>query len=245
MSEKSSFVNPLSAAIGKATGVFTRPKLQRRALTAHAASELISAAQLSSVLLDLKENGIKTQDKEQPEEKTEISEEPLTVLSPRLTTWREDSAAIKVAGMAVDSSSRTERNTYEPRRNSDTAIPTQNNSKSLLMKDKNCRTSIHCLKVKEIITETLQAQLGNLEYNHRECGDKSRIISQIIEKRTKALNTSQYKVTVVVYIGALRDKGIELATQCVWSPGVDYFAMATYKNDTVFASGIVFATIFE
>lgn len=245
MSEKSTFAKPLSAAIGKATGVFTRPKLQRRAFTAHAASELISAANLSSVLLDLKENGpTKTQDKEPEskpeEEKTEVIDDSpnvLTVLSHRLSTCNGDGTGI------VDSNSKTEGNACEPRRKSDTAVPNQNNNK-YSAKDKNFK-SLSCVKVKGIISEILKIHVGNMEYNHRECGEKCRVISQIIEKRVKTLNNSQYKVTVLVFIGAIRDKGIELATQCIWSPAEDYFAMATYKNDTVFASGIVFATIFE
>ncbi|XP_031562867.1 tctex1 domain-containing protein 1-A-like [Actinia tenebrosa] len=242
MSEKSNFTKPLSAALGKATGVFTRPKLQRRAFTAHAASELISAASLSSVLLDLRENGTKSQDKIQTEqEKPEVIDDaPNVLISHRLSTCHGNGTGI------VDSKTKTEGNVHEPRRNSDTAVsnnPQLQNNK-FIAKDKDF-TSLNCFRVKNIISETLKAHVGNMEYDHQECGEKSRVMSQIIEKRVKTLSNAQYKVTVMVFIGAIRDKGIELATQCVWSPAEDYFAMATHKNETVFASAIVFATIFE
>ncbi|EDO33654.1 predicted protein, partial [Nematostella vectensis] len=100
-------------------------------------------------------------------------------------------------------------------------------------------------KLKAIIAEMLNAHLQNVEYNHRLCCEKGRLISQAIERSVKSLNCCQYKVTALVFIGAVRDKGIELASQCAWDPDTDYFAMATFTNETLFASGIVFPTVFE
>lgn len=101
-------------------------------------------------------------------------------------------------------------------------------------------------RIKEIISKVLASHLDNLvEFCPRTCAEKCRLISQMIEKSVKSLCSSQYKVMALVFIGAIRDQGIELASQCYWSPHSDHFTMATYKNDSLYASGIVFATIYD
>ena len=83
-----------------------------------------------------------------------------------------------------------------------------------------------------------------MEYNHEICGVKCKTISQMIENGVKSLFSAQYKITVLVYIGAIRDRGIEMASQCLWNPSTDSFVMATYDNNSLFATAIVFATLF-
>ena len=99
--------------------------------------------------------------------------------------------------------------------------------------------------VREIISKILSSNLENMDYNHSTCSEKCWTISKMIEKSVKALSATQFKVVALVYIGAIRDRGIELASQCVLAPESDHFTMATYKNDSLFASGIVFATYYD
>lgn len=100
-------------------------------------------------------------------------------------------------------------------------------------------------KIQEIIRQSLSAHLESMEYNHEICGSKCRTISQSIEKGVKSLYNTQYKITALVYIGAIRDRGIEISSQCVWNPKTDNFAMATLDTNSLFATGIVFATLFN
>lgn len=231
MSERSAFSKPISAAFGKATGVFSRPKLQRRAYTAHAASELIAASRLPNVLVsDFKET--------KHHEQTDENNNDLIAFSPCLTTRVENGIFLANSLQNGAESGQAGPQREMTRRNSDDnhVSKTKSQSKS---------SFLMCTKVKEIIRETLKAQLTNMEYSHRECGEKGRIISQLIEKSVKSFSGAMYKVTALVYIGAMRDQGIELACQCSWSPGIDLFAMETYRTQTLFASAIVFATIYE
>lgn len=102
------------------------------------------------------------------------------------------------------------------------------------------------LKVRQLIQQILASHLDNMEYNHETCGAKCRTISQMIENGVKSLySVRQHKISALVYIGAIRDRGIEISSQCVWNPTTDSFAMATFDNDSLFATGIVFATLFN
>ena len=100
-------------------------------------------------------------------------------------------------------------------------------------------------RIRELIHQVLLKHLDTWDYNHDICGEKCRSISQAIENLVKSLYSARYKITALVYIGAIRDRGINLSSQCVWNPTTDSFAMATFANDSLFATGIVFATIFS
>lgn len=100
-------------------------------------------------------------------------------------------------------------------------------------------------KIRDLIQQVLSSHLDNMEYNHEICGAKCKTISQMIENGVKSLFSAQYKITALVYIGAIRDRGIEMASQCLWNPSTDSFVMTTFDNNSLFATGIVFATLFN
>lgn len=99
-------------------------------------------------------------------------------------------------------------------------------------------------RIHELIHQILLNHLQNMEYNHSVCSEKCRVISKAIESGVKSVFRTQHKVTALVYVGAIRDRGIEISSQCIWNPDTDGFSMATYSNDSLFATGIVFATLF-
>ena len=99
-------------------------------------------------------------------------------------------------------------------------------------------------RIRELIHQILLNHLQNMEYNHSVCSEKCRVISKAIESGVKSVFRMQHKVTALVYVGAIRDCGIEISSQCIWNPDTDGFSMATYSNDSLFATGIVFATLF-
>ena len=109
--------------------------------------------------------------------------------------------------------------------------------------DSNSSSRVLTSSVREIVYKILSSSLENMDYNHIVCGDKCRSISQMIEDSVKRLYEVQYKITALVFVGAIRDEGFDISSQCVWNPSTDSFAMATYKNASLFACGIVFATI--
>ena len=100
-------------------------------------------------------------------------------------------------------------------------------------------------KIRDLIQQVLSSHLDNMEYNHEICGAKCKTISQMIENGVKSSFSAQYKIIALVYIGAIRDRGIEMASQSLWNPSTDSFVMATFDNNSLFATGIVFATLFN
>lgn len=110
---------------------------------------------------------------------------------------------------------------------------------------KDCNSRLVNSRIRDLTQQILLKYLSNMEYNHDICGEKCRTISKAIEKGVKSLFRDQHKVTALVYIGAIRDRGIEISSRCMWNPDTDSFALATYANDSLLATGIVFATLFS
>lgn len=129
---------------------------------------------------------------------------------------------------------------------SDTQVNQNEEANLVFPHERKSTANVFNTRIKEIIATVLASHLDNLsEYNPKTCGEKCRLISQTIEKSVKSLCRFQYKVMALVFIGAIRDQGIQVASQCHWNPNSDHFTMATYKNDSLYASGIVFATVYE
>ena len=179
------------------------------------------------------------------EKKSQVN---LNMFSPRLraSTWEEE---IKIVPHSAHSpSERINRNTHEPEAIGARTSQERNAqacSDVRAFQETESAAKFCNTRIKEIITKVLASHLDNLaEFCPRTCAEKCRLISQMIENGVKSLCSSQYKVMALVYIGAIRDQGIELASQCYWCPNSDHFTMATYKNDSLYASGIVFATVY-
>ena len=94
------------------------------------------------------------------------------------------------------------------------------------------KTRVIHSRIRELIRQILLSHLDKWEFNPVICGEKCRKISKAIENDVKLLFSARYKITALVYIGAIRDRGIELSSQCVWNPSTDSFSMATFTNDS-------------
>ena len=101
------------------------------------------------------------------------------------------------------------------------------------------------LKIQVLMQQILSSHLDSMEYNHEICGTKCKTISQAMEDGVKSLFSARYKIAALVYIGAIRDRGIKTTSQCNWNPSTDSFVMATFDNGSLFATGIVFAALFD
>lgn len=98
--------------------------------------------------------------------------------------------------------------------------------------------------IKDIITEELDRSLFDCEYNSDRCGIQCTEISQAVESRVKAITPEQTKVLAVVFIGEIRDQGIEITSQCLWDPEADNFVSASFRSKTLFAVCTVFTVRF-
>ena len=96
-----------------------------------------------------------------------------------------------------------------------------------------------------IIRDVLKSYLSQFsEYNHSLFGRLGPLLSELIKVRVEEESResrTRYKIVSQVYIGAVVDDGIDVATQCLWTPCCDKFATASYGTKTLFAIGTVFA----
>ena len=95
-------------------------------------------------------------------------------------------------------------------------------------------------ELKQIISEELTRALNDCDYESEKCVGQCIAISQAVESKVKRLKGIDTKVVVVVYIGEIRDQGIEVTTQCLWNPEDDSFATSSYRNKTLFSLCTVF-----
>ena len=118
-------------------------------------------------------------------------------------------------------------------------------------KDENPHNSGNSRLDKELtglVDHVLETHLRNDKFDRGQASDKCCLLSKVLEKAVKSrLNTSGkiFKISVLVYMGEIKDDGIKMATQCAWEPSQDHFAMATYESDKLFVSAMVFAVEFN
>ena len=95
--------------------------------------------------------------------------------------------------------------------------------------------------IREMIQDFFTKNLEGLEYNHETNEDQSIHLSQKIHDYLKQMTNEEFKFIVSVFIGEIRDEGMETSSQCVWDPKQDYVIMGYYRNDSLFAIAVVFA----
>ena len=94
--------------------------------------------------------------------------------------------------------------------------------------------------IKHIITEELDRSLFDCDYDSERCVAQCADISQAVESRVKEITPHETKVLAVVYIGEIRDQGLEITSQCLWDPETDNFVTASFRSKTLFAVCTVF-----
>lgn len=98
--------------------------------------------------------------------------------------------------------------------------------------------------IRRVIVEELDRLLSEVDYQGERCVAQCTEISQAVESRVKSITPEQTKVLSVVYIGEIRDQGIEITSQCLWDPDTDNFVSASFRSDTLFAVCTVFTVHF-
>jgi len=95
--------------------------------------------------------------------------------------------------------------------------------------------------IREMIHEHFSEQLEGVEYKHDTNEKQSVLLSQKIHDRLKTMTNGSFKFIVSVFLGEIRDDGMETSSQCVWDPKQDCVVMSYYKNESLFAIAVVFA----
>lgn len=93
--------------------------------------------------------------------------------------------------------------------------------------------------IKDIILETLSLQFENVtEYKREVCDKLGKNVSELVRRRVEIMKEAlcqPCKVVSLVYVGAVRDNGIDAATQALLDNDKDIFTAACYRNGHVFA----------
>ena len=83
--------------------------------------------------------------------------------------------------------------------------------------------------------------MEGVQYDKEGCKQLTITLADAIKKRVKELGYPRYKLVTNVAIGQARDSSVALASRCVWNEHFDTFAEYTYKNESLFAVGLVYA----
>lgn len=88
----------------------------------------------------------------------------------------------------------------------------------------------------EIIATVLLENLTKKKYDPKLCSEQAVSITKKVENqlRLKVLKDEQ-KVLAVVYIGEVRQQGMQISSQCMWDPQKDFMASASYSGSNIFA----------
>lgn len=101
-------------------------------------------------------------------------------------------------------------------------------------------------KICSLIKEILKSYLEQFDsYDHHLSSRLGEMLSDLIRSKVCALYGENWKVVANVFIGAVSDHGLAVASQCLWVPECDKFASATFENNVLFAFGVVFAVSYE
>lgn len=105
------------------------------------------------------------------------------------------------------------------------------------------------IRLQEMLEEVLRSHLLTMDnYSPTSCDRASRSICKIITRLLgggdceKRPGEGQRKLACLVYIGAVRDSGIQMAAQALWCPDEDSFAAASFRNECVYGFAVVIAT---
>ena len=100
-------------------------------------------------------------------------------------------------------------------------------------------------QVRRIISNVLSTNLSDQTYRGREVSSMVKFISSSIIGRVKLINIPRYKIVCNVILGQNNGQGCLMATRCMLDESIDSYACETFKNNSLFAIGIVHAMYYE
>jgi len=99
--------------------------------------------------------------------------------------------------------------------------------------------------VQKIIEEVVELNLKDKEYVPELAQKQAEDIVNQIRTAVRGLNVPCYKIIVQSVIGQVEGQGVRLASKCLWDELNDNYASFTYKNASLFCTGIVFGIYYE
>ncbi len=101
-------------------------------------------------------------------------------------------------------------------------------------------------QVAEIIKSALTEKLEGVAYDPKICSLLGCELSGLIKDLVKAkMSFPRHKLVSFVVVGERGDQGAMVGSRCVWNAKFDGFASSSYKNNTLFAVGVLYAVYLE
>lgn len=101
-------------------------------------------------------------------------------------------------------------------------------------------------QVAGIIQKALVEKLEGLNYEPKKCSQLACELSGIIKEAVKTkMSFPRHKMVSFVTIGERSDQGAMVGSRCVWNAKFDGFASSSFKNDSLFAVGVLYAVYME
>lgn len=99
--------------------------------------------------------------------------------------------------------------------------------------------------VRKIADEVCKAVLDGKKWNGEEEPVWAVQITEQVKARVRALNFARYKLVVQTVLGQHKQQGVRVASRCLWDTEVDNFASASYQNESLWATVMVFGLYTE
>ena len=111
-------------------------------------------------------------------------------------------------------------------------------------------------KATSIASEVLEHELATIDANNKQVeewadfGDGFESLSMAIADKVKAkcrevLHCPRYKILVNVVVGQCKDQGASITSRCLWDTATDNYAAASFRNEAIWASCVVFGLYTE
>ncbi|XP_064606974.1 uncharacterized protein LOC135471613 [Liolophura sinensis] len=99
--------------------------------------------------------------------------------------------------------------------------------------------------VRSIIKATLDGRLEGFHYSAQHGAVLSKLLSEEIKDKVKALSLDRYKIVCQVAIGEKAGQCAIVTSRCVWDPNFDNSATYTFETPSVYCTATVFGVYSE
>ncbi|XP_074640364.1 dynein light chain Tctex-type 5-A-like [Tubulanus polymorphus] len=96
-------------------------------------------------------------------------------------------------------------------------------------------------KCQRIISDCFEKKLHDVKYQAQACNKLGKDLATLIKNQVKMLGYKRFRIIVDVMLGPVDNTSVTVSSQCLWNPLTDTYAECSYRNDSIFAVGLVYA----
>jgi hypothetical protein len=94
--------------------------------------------------------------------------------------------------------------------------------------------------IEQIALDILRTEIGDTKYDNIRAGHLTRIVTEKIKYKVKELNQTRYRIVCQVLLTEVCAQGLQTASRCLWEQSTDNYTTATYQNQTISATVMIF-----